>query len=85
MKAVSIIRDRGQLTIPDTIRKKVSWAFPMSPVLISVEKDDKIVISPHQVFVDTSVVWEKIKNSRSIIGKGSISAQEFIRQDRDSR
>ena len=70
MKAVSIIRDRGQLTIPDSIRKLVSWVNPMSAVSISIIKPDEIVIKPHQTKMDWDKIWENIRKSRAIKGKG---------------
>lgn len=85
MKNVVIIRDRGQLTIPDAIRKAVSWVTPMSAVSISVIKPDEIVIRPHQAYVDWDKVWESVKKSRAIKGKGkTTSALEFIQEDRKS-
>ncbi len=84
MKAVSIIRDRGQLTIPDSIRKIVNWVTPLSAVTISVIKPDEIVISPHQKQVDWNHIWEAIRKSRAIKSKGNISAAEFLEQDRRS-
>ena len=82
MKTVSIIRDRGQLTIPDSIRKIVNWITPMSAVSISVVKPDEIVIKPHQKQVDWDKIWKGIQKARSIHGKGKISTLEFIQQDR---
>lgn len=84
MKTVSIIRDRGQLTIPDSIRKIVNWISPMSAVSISVIKPDEIVIKPHQKQVDWDQVWENIRKSRAISGKGNISTVDFLEQDRNS-
>ena len=85
MKSVVVIRDRGQLTIPDSIRKMVNWVTPMSAVSISVVKPDEIVIKPHQTKVDWDNIWEGIKRSRAIKGKGKTSsALEFIQQDRQS-
>ncbi|KKS13693.1 MAG: hypothetical protein UU67_C0020G0014 [Candidatus Daviesbacteria bacterium GW2011_GWB1_41_5] len=84
MKTVSIVRDRGQLTIPDSIRRVVSWVTPMSAVSISVLKPDEIVIKPHQKKVDWDQVWENIRKSRAISSKGKISAAEFLEQDRRS-
>lgn len=86
MKAVSIIRDRGQLTIPDSIRKIVRWASPMSAVTISVVKPDEIVIRPHQhqKEVDWDKLWALIGKSRAMKGKGrSGSLSEFIIKDRE--
>lgn len=85
MKAVSIIRDRGQLTIPDSIRKVVHWATPMSAVSISVTKSDEIVITPHKKHYDWDKIWEGVRKARAIKGKGkAISAAEFLERDRRS-
>ena len=84
MKVVSIIRDRGQLTIPDSVRKIVNWVTPMSAVTISVIKPDEIIIKPHQKDYDWDKIWEGIKKARAIKGKGNISAAEFLEQDRTS-
>lgn len=83
MKTISIVRDRGQLTIPDSIRKMVSWVTPLSAVSISVIKPDQIIIRPHQQNVDWDLIWKNIKKSRSISGKGKISASEFLQADRN--
>ena len=82
MKTVSIIRERGQLTIPDSIRQLISWVSPMSAVSITVIKPDEIVIRPHQAQVNWDKIWEGIKKARSIHGKGKMSALEFIQRDR---
>lgn len=85
MKTVSIVRDRGQLTIPDSIRKVVSWITPMSAVSISVVKPDEIVIKPHQKQVNWDEIWEGIRQARSIKGKGKVtSAVQFLEKDRRS-
>ncbi len=84
MKVVSIIRERGQLTIPDDIRRMVNWVTPMSAVFISVVKPDEIVIKPHQAQVDWDKIWELIRKSRAIKGKGKGSAVEFLQKDRSS-
>ena len=82
MKTVSIIRERGQLTIPDSIRQLISWVSPMSAVSITVIKPDEIIIRPHQAQVNWDKVWKGIKKARSIHGKGKMSALDFIQQDR---
>lgn len=84
MKTVSIIRDRGQLTIPDSIRKAITWMNPMSAVTISVNRPDEIVITPHKQVIDYDAIWEKIKKSRAIAGKGTISASQFLQEDRNA-
>lgn len=81
MKVVSIIRDRGQLTIPDSIRKIVNWVTPMSAVSISVTKADEIVITPHRKQYDWDKIWENVRKARAIKGKrGNLS--KFIAEDR---
>ena len=83
MKAVSIIRGRGQLTIPDSIRKSVGWVNPASAVSITVVKPDEIVIKPHQAQVDWDKIWVDIQKARSINGKSSKgNLSEFIAEDR---
>ena len=84
MKTV-IIRERGQLTIPDSIRKTVDWISPMSAVIISVVKHDEIVIKPNIRLVDKKQVLENVKRARAIKGEGSItSVTEFLIMDRQS-
>lgn len=85
MKTVSIIRDRGQLTIPDSIRKAINWLNPMSAVTISVVKPDEIIIRPHAKVIDKDQIWENVRKARAIKGKGStMSAVEFLMKDRQS-
>ena len=86
MKTVCIIRDRGQLTIPDSIRKMISWLTPMSAVTISVIKPDEIVIKPHAKVIDKNQILENVKKVQAIKGKGkpTISAVDFLIQDRQS-
>ncbi|MDP4000924.1 MAG: hypothetical protein Q8P83_01675 [bacterium] len=85
MKKISVIRERGQLTIPDSIRQVVGWVAPMSAVSISVVKPDEIVIKPHQQKVDWNRLWKLIKKSRSLgIGRATSSAAEFLEKDRRS-
>lgn len=82
MKTVSIVRERGQLTIPDSVRKLVSWVTPLSAVSISVVRPDEIVIRPHQNHLDWDKIRESIRKSRAIHGKGKISASKFLARDR---
>ncbi|OGE06370.1 hypothetical protein A3I53_00720 [Candidatus Curtissbacteria bacterium RIFCSPLOWO2_02_FULL_40_13b] len=84
MKTV-IIRNRGQLTIPDSIRKTVDWISPMSAVIISIAKFDEIIIRPHkyQKIADWDNLWKQIKKVRAFKGKGNLSS--FIVEDREAR
>lgn len=80
---ISIIRSRGQLTIPDSIRALRSWANPDSVVTITSNQPDEIVIRPHKKY-DWDKIWKLIKHSRAIKGKGKGSAAQFIEKDRQS-
>ncbi len=84
MTTVGIIRERGQLTIPDSIRKIAGWATTSSVVSISIENPQEIVISPHQVLnkIGLEELFTAIKKSRAIKGKGSRSTAEFLAKDR---
>lgn len=84
MKNTIIVRERGQLTIPGSIRKVISWVAPMSAVTISVVKPDEIIIRPQQSKVDKDKVWKLINKSRAIRGKGTKSASVMIAEDRQS-
>lgn len=83
-KNVVIVRNRGQITIPDSIRKAVGWVSPMSAVSISVVKPDEIVLKPLQTKLDWDQIWKKIEASRAILGRGTESAAEFLEKDRIS-
>ena len=86
MKTV-IIRERGQLTIPDSIRKIIDWISPMSAVTISIVKPDEIVIRPHryQENIDWDNLWKQIKKVRVFKGQGRGNLSSFIAEDREVR
>ena len=80
---ISIIRNRGQLTIPDSIRALREWATANSVVTITSEQPDEIVIRPHKKEYDWDKMWQLINKSRSFKGKrGNLS--KFIAEDRYS-
>ncbi len=87
MKTISIVRQRGQLTIPESIRRSVNWVTPMSAVTISVMKPDEIVITPHQYQkeIDWDKLWKQIKRVRAFKGKGQGNLSSFISEDRETR
>ena len=88
MQAVGIVRQRGQLTIPEKIRETFRWLTPFSAVTITSQKPDEIVIRPHtqaKKEIDWDKIWEGIRLARAIKGKGkTISAAEFLQKDRRS-
>ena len=83
-----IIRNRGQVTLPESIRRSRHWATPQSVVTISTDKPDEIVIRPHSLR-QTKINWEKlwldIERVRSYKGKGGGNLSAFIAKDRQSR
>lgn len=84
-KDVVIVRNRGQITIPDAIRKEVSWVNPMSAVSISVVKPDEIVLRPQKKAVDYDKLWKMIEKSQSFgLGRATESAADFLEKDRGS-
>lgn len=85
MRAISIIRARGQLTIPEEIRKLRKWAQADSVVTITSEKPDEIIVRPHKKETEWDEIWEGIKQARAIKGKDkAISTVEFLQKDRRS-
>ena len=85
MKVIGIIRGRGQLTIPDSIRKSARWAGPMSAVSITLVKPNEIVIQPQQANINWEEIWAGIQLARTIRGKTkAVSAAELLQKDRQS-
>lgn len=85
LQTISIIRDRGQLTIPETIRRIAEWTSPLSVVTVSVEQPNEITIRPHsaQKKIDWNTIWHGIRLARSFRGKNETkSALQFIIEDR---
>lgn len=83
VQTTAIVRDRGQLTIPELIRATQPWITPTSVVTIYSEAEDKIIIRPHHLkrVLNWDNIWHHITLSRSFIGKrGNLSG--FIAQDR---
>lgn len=86
---ISVIRDRGQLTIPDKIRESLDWVSPNSVVTIISDKSDEIIIKPHDSDVKKEIDWDKlwidIQRVRSYKGKGGGNLSKFIAEDRQTR
>lgn len=83
--ATAIIRDRGQLTIPDSIREKFPWVNPHAVVLVDGRGNDEIVIRPYTSLhkeVDWDKLWKEIKRVRAFKGKGRGNLSRFIASDR---
>ena len=87
LQSTTTIRQRGQLTIPDPIRKDVDWTTVGSIVTVAVEKPDKIIISPYSPVkkLNWNKLWRDIERVRSYKGKGGGNLSRFIAEDRESR
>ena len=82
--ATSIIRDRGRLTIPDSIRKQANWIETSAVVNISFPQPDMIIITPHSTQINWHTLWNSIRLSRSFKGKAK-NLSQLISQDREER
>ena len=83
IQTTAIIRDRGQLTLPDKIRTLAQWAQPSSVVNIS-SSENEIIIRPFEGIkkVDWDEIWRGLRKVRSFKGKKG-SASRFIIKDRE--
>lgn len=88
IQTTSIVRQRGQLTIPGSIRKGANWITPGSVVTVAQVKTDEIIIKPHstsQGKVYWNKLWRNIDLSRSHKGKYQGRLSKFIAEDRETR
>ena len=87
IQTTAIIRNRGQLTITDVIRRAFDWMRTESVVKIIYRSPQEIVITP---YIQEKVkktnwkkVWAAIAEARTISSKGKkISLSEFVAKDR---
>lgn len=82
-QGTAIIRDRGQLTIPEKIRGLLKWPTSNSVVSIAITTNSEILIKPYPTdkIVDWTSLWKEIKRVRSFKGKrGNLS--KFVALDR---
>lgn len=85
IQTTAIIRNRGQLTIPDVIRRAFDWIKTESVVKIVYRSPQEIVITP---YIQENIkktnwkkIWAAIAKARSFKGKkGNLS--KFIAEDR---
>lgn len=85
IQTTTIIRNRGQLTIPDVIRRAFDWMKTESVVKIIYRPPSEIVITPYTqdnvIKTDWKRIWATINKVRSFKGKkGNLS--KFIAEDR---
>ena len=87
MNTTVVIRQRGQITIPDQIRNFLKWLSPNSVVSITVANNEEVIIRPllktDKQKPDWKKIWEGLELVNSFKGKrGSLS--DFIIKDREN-
>jgi len=84
MISTTIVRQRGQLTIPKKLRDRASWFTEGSVVAILTSMQREIKVVPYReagVKLDWKGIWEKIELVRTFKGeRGNLSG--FIVKDR---
>ncbi len=86
-QTIAVIRQRGQLTIPDSLRKQVSWAKSNMVISISINNINELILKPYSVEKKTGKaywkeIWGQLELCRSLKGKrGNLS--QFIVEDRE--
>jgi len=83
IQGTAIIRNRGQITIPEKIRRTLKWPTANSVVSLVTTIQNEIIIKPYdnEKKVNWSQIWNNIELSRSYQGKqGNLS--KFVSSDR---
>lgn len=82
--ATTFIRDRGQITLPYTIRDMFPWIKTSSPVnIVANHQNNTIVIQPTTQVKDWSIMWQQIELARSFFSPDdAMSGSDFIAWDR---
>lgn len=86
LRETTIIRQRGQLTIPDSFRDRLSWLRPKNVIFLESHADNRITLAPYRS--DEEVDWAGLKRKLSRVqafrGRGG-NLSDFIRRDREQR
>ena len=88
LQTTGIIRQRGQLTIPDKIREALTWIRENAVVVIETTDNNTVIVKPYSLEkLNASARWQKareaIQLARSFKGKrGNLS--KFVVEDRQS-
>lgn len=82
-----VVRQRGQVTIPDDVRNMVAWLSEGSAVGLEMVEKEMLILRPQAIVTTKGFDWDKILNkinlSRSFKGKnGDLSS--FIIEDRSN-
>lgn len=82
----AIVRQRGQLTIPDKVRDVVEWLREGEIIGIEI-KQENVILKPHaqakKQAINWNDIWHNIELARSFKGKhGNLS--QMIAEDREN-
>ena len=81
---VGIVRGRGQLTLPEQLRKKLNWLSKNSAVEIWAKNLGEVVLRPARQNPDLwNTVWEGIEESRSYESTHISNLSQKISVDRN--
>ncbi len=84
IQGTAIIRDRGQLTIPDKIREAFDWIRTNSVISIKALSDKELVIKPYEKEkeVDWDKIWKNLRKIRSYKSGNPRPASQIVAEDR---
>ena len=87
-EGIGIVRDRGQLTIPYSLRSSLDWIKTDTPVKMKLRKN-KIIIEPiEEKMRGKKVNWNKLWKDLDDIQKSAkhkTNLTQFVIKDRETR
>lgn len=83
----SIIRQRGQLTLPESLRRRLDWLGEDKVVQIVLNADNKVVVTPYlpsqnNKNTDWNGIWKTVNKFQK--KRNTISLSDFVIRDRYS-
>lgn len=83
MEATVVVRNRYQITIPESIRESFAWLIP-GAVMKLISANNRLILQPYQA---GAVGWDEVWNTLdAVFQKGKkTSLADFVISDRLSR
>jgi len=83
MTITAVIRDRFQLTVPQSIRENLPWLVPGTAVHLFLS-NNQLTVRPYR---EETIDWKKIWKTLALVaGKGKkVSLSKFVIDDRSLR
>jgi bifunctional DNA-binding transcriptional regulator/antitoxin component of YhaV-PrlF toxin-antitoxin module len=80
----TFIRDRGQITLPYTIRDMFPWVKVSAPItIVANHQTNTITLQPNTHAKNWSTMWQQIELARSFYSPDdAMSGSDFIAWDR---